>query len=87
MINFPDFEEQYEIFENLTSMHVSINLGSVSKARQRSMLLMSGLQLPMFDKKAAAAAAAAADDQQDGNVLSEEDEAGWTEMGSSSEDE
>ena len=76
MINFPDFEEQFEIFENLQSLHISINMANTQGHKGRSQLLMTGLQLPMIAKKgaglggqgsdqAAAAAAAAAGVQQD----------------------
>lgn len=51
MINFPDFEEQFEIFENLQSLHVSINLANTQGHKGRSQLLMTGLQLPMLARK------------------------------------
>jgi hypothetical protein len=50
MVNFPDFEEQFEIFENLGSLHVSINLVNVSRAPARAQLLLTGLQLPILSK-------------------------------------
>jgi hypothetical protein len=59
VINFPDFEEQYEIFEALGSLHISINMAGTAGQRGRSQLLMTGLQLPMLQKKGGAAAAAA----------------------------
>jgi hypothetical protein len=61
VINFPDFEEQYEIFEALGSLHISINMAGTAGTRGRSQLLMTGLQLPMLQKKGSAAAAAEAD--------------------------
>lgn len=51
LINFPDFEEQFEIFENLQSLHVSVNLANTQGHKGRSQLLMTGLQLPMLAKK------------------------------------
>ncbi|WIA12542.1 hypothetical protein OEZ85_006203 [Tetradesmus obliquus] len=51
LINFPDFEEQYEIFEALGSLHISVNMAGTQGRRGRSQLLMSGLQLPMLQKK------------------------------------
>lgn len=51
MINFPDFEEQFEIFENLQSLHVSVNMANTQGHKGRSQLLMTGLQLPMLAKK------------------------------------
>ncbi len=51
MINFPDFEEQFEIFENLQSLHVSVNLTNTQGHKGRSQLLMTGLQLPMLARK------------------------------------
>ena len=71
MINFPDFEEQFEIFENLQSLHISINMANTQGHKGRSQLLMTGLQLPMLAKKGAGLGdqgsdqAAAAGDQQD----------------------
>jgi hypothetical protein len=59
VINFPDFEEQYEIFESLGSLHISINMDGTAGQKGRSQLLMTGLQLPMLQKKGAAAEAAA----------------------------
>jgi hypothetical protein len=50
MVNFPDFEEQFEIFENLGALHVSINMRNVAKAPLRSQLLLTGLQLPILNK-------------------------------------
>lgn len=51
IINFPDFEEQFEIFENLQSLHVSVNLANTQGHKGRSQLLMTGLQLPMLARK------------------------------------
>jgi hypothetical protein len=59
LINFPDFEEQYEIFEALGSLHISINMAGTAGQRGRSQLLMTGLQLPMLQMKGGAAAAEA----------------------------
>lgn len=56
MVNFPDFEEQFEIFENLGALHVSINMANVSRAPNRGQLLLTGLQLPILPAKGAAAA-------------------------------
>lgn len=51
MVNFPDFEEQFEIFENLGALHVSVNLANVSRApTARAQLLLTGLQLPILSK-------------------------------------
>ncbi|KAF6253081.1 ribosomal protein L5 domain-containing protein [Scenedesmus sp. NREL 46B-D3] len=61
VINFPDFEEQYEIFEALGSLHFSINMAGTAGQRGRSQLLMTGLQLPMLQKKGGNAAAAEAE--------------------------
>lgn len=73
MINFPDFEEQFEVFENLGSLHVSINMRNSSK--QRSMLLLTGLQLPVLPaKRRAGAAAAEQPEDEEGSGSSSEDE-------------
>jgi hypothetical protein len=56
MVNFPDFEEQFEIFENLGALHVSINMANVSRVPNRGQLLLTGLQLPILPAKGAAAA-------------------------------
>lgn len=77
MINFPDYEEAFETFENLGSMQVTIVMDNVQKQRERSRVLLTGLQVPLFTKRkrvgdddqddesgggaAASAAAAAAD--------------------------
>lgn len=50
MVNFPDFEEQFEIFENLGSLHVSINMANVARYPERSRLLLTGLGLPILHK-------------------------------------
>jgi hypothetical protein len=50
MVNFPDFEEQFELFEELGALHVSINMAGVSRAHARSQLLLTGLQLPILNK-------------------------------------
>lgn len=72
MANFPDFEEQFEIFENLGSLHVSINLANVSAAPERSRLLLTGLQLPILHK-VKGADAAAAEEGEEGNEGDEEE--------------
>jgi len=72
MVNFPDFEEQFEIFENLASLHVSINMANASKAPMRSQLLLTGLQLPILHKVKGAAAAEAEDEEDEGESSAEE---------------
>lgn len=74
MVNFPDFEEQFEIFENLGSLHVSINLANVSRAPARAQLLLTGLQMPILSKvKGSAAAAADGQEAEEGESSSEEE--------------
>ena len=51
MINFPDFEEMFETFEALTSMHVTVVMQNVSKRPKRSQLLMTGLQMPLLTQR------------------------------------
>jgi hypothetical protein len=68
MVNFPDFEEQFEIFENLAGLHVSINIADSSggrvrgrRQRQRNTLLLTGLQLPILPPKRVLGAAEGGD--------------------------
>jgi hypothetical protein len=51
MINFPDFEEMFEIFEALRSLHVTVVMQNVSKRPHRSQLLMTGLQMPLLRRR------------------------------------
>jgi hypothetical protein len=76
MVNFPDFEEQFEIFENLGALHVSINMANVSRAPNRAQLLLTGLQLPILPAKAAAAEEGdeGADSSDEGEEGSESDD-------------
>lgn len=50
-MNFPDFEEQFEVFENLASMNVNIALDNTAKKPARTQLLLTGLQLPVLPRK------------------------------------
>lgn len=51
MANFPDYEEMFETFEELGGMHVSIVMDNVARRPERTQLLLTGLQLPVFAKR------------------------------------
>ena len=51
MINFPDYEDAFETFENLGSMQVSVVMDNVSRRPARSRTLLTGLQVPLFARK------------------------------------
>ena len=51
MVNFPDYEEMFETFENLGSLDVSLVLRNVAKRPGRSRVLLTGLQLPVLARR------------------------------------
>ncbi len=51
MANFPDFEELFETFEGLGGMHVNIVMDNVARRPQRTLALLTGLQLPVFARR------------------------------------
>lgn len=61
LINFPEFEEQYEIFESLGSLHVSVQMQPKGKKAAWSQLLLTGLQLPVLAKRRGGSGSAASD--------------------------
>jgi hypothetical protein len=92
MGNFPDFEDQYEMFEALRVMHVTITMDGVSKSPAYTQMLLTAMGLPLLRRIKVVGgvdeafgdpvAAAAAADRGEG-VSSDEDE----EKGVSSSDE
>lgn len=48
MGNFPDFEDQYEMFEALRVMHVTITMEGVSKSPAYTQMLLTALGLPLL---------------------------------------
>lgn len=94
MVNFPDFEEQFEIFENLGALHVSINIANATRGSKRgsgsssrSQLLLTGLQLPILNKKKGAAAADGAGGDAAAAAAGEQEERDSDDEGSSSGEE
>jgi hypothetical protein len=48
MGNFPDFEDQYEMFEALRVMHVTITMDGVAKSPAYTQMLLTSLGLPLL---------------------------------------
>jgi ribosomal protein L5 len=52
MVNLPDFEDMYETFENVGALDVDVALrGARRRRRERSQVLLTGLQLPVLVRK------------------------------------
>jgi ribosomal protein L5 len=51
MVNLPDYEEMFETFENLGALDVNLTLSGVARRPGRSRVLLTGLQVPLLERK------------------------------------